>query len=375
MSRRGFARVLGVGAAGVLLRPVLVPSLAAGDAPPQPRRGPVRLSANENPYGPSPAVAAAIAEAAGRVARYPDAEAEALQEEVARLHGVAAEQVLLGNGSSQLLRLAAAAAVGEGARVVMADPTFEALGRYARAEGGVVVTAPLTAELAHDLAAMRATLAADGGAALVYLCNPNNPTGTATSPAAVAEFVRAVPGEVMMLIDEAYHHYADGGAGYASALPLVAAHPNVIVARTFSKIHGLAGLRCGYAIGQAPAIERLRAQQPWDSVNVLAAVAARAALADAEHVARSRHGNDQVRAWTAERLAAAGYRVVPSLANFFMVDLRRDVGPVIAALRAQGVHVGRRFPALPNHLRVTVGTGEEMAVFLDALRRVDAVAA
>ncbi len=371
MSRRGFARALGVGAAGVLLRPVLVPALA-DERRPQLHRGPVRLSANENPYGPSPAVAAAIAEAVGRAARYPDDEAEALQAEVARLHGVAAEQVLLGNGSGQILRLAAAAAVGAGARVVTAEPTFEALGRYARADGGVVATVPLTAELRHDLAAMRN---ASSDAAIVYLCNPNNPTGTATPPAAVEEFVRAVPGEALVLIDEAYHHYAEGSAGYASALPLVPAHPNLVVARTFSKIYGLAGLRCGYAVGEAAAIERLRAQQPWDSVNLMAAVAARAALGDGAYVARSRKLNDEVRAWTAERLAAAGYRVVPSVTNFFMVDLRRDAGPVIAALRARDVHVGRRFPALPDHLRVTVGREEEMAVFVDALRGLDAQAA
>jgi histidinol-phosphate aminotransferase len=423
LSRRSFARALGIGAAGALLRPVLVPSLAetapAATAQPDARR-PVRLSANENPYGAPPAVAAALAGAVGRVALYPDEEADALQAEIARLHGVTAEQVVLGNGSSQVLRLAAAAAAGSG-RLVMAEPTFEALARYARAEGAEVVTVPLTAvTLRHDLPAMRAALGAHragratesaprlsrhgakafalgahragratesaprlirhgakafaplAGAALVYLCNPNNPTGTATPPEAVAAFVAAVPRGVLVLVDEAYHHYAEGSPGYASALPLVASHPHLVVARTFSKIYGLAGLRCGYAVGQPEAIARLRAQQPWDSLNLMALVAARAALADAGHVAGCRRRNAEVRAWAARELAAAGYEVVPSTTNFFMADLRRDVGPVIAALRAQGVEVGRRFAALPNHLRVTVGTAEEMEVFVAALRRVAA---
>ncbi len=367
LSRRSFARALGLGAAGALLRPVLVPSLAAIEpaAPAHPRR-PVRLSANENPYGPPAAVAAALAEAAGRVAFYPDEEADALQAEIARLHGVAAEQVVVGNGSSQILRLAAAAA-GRGGRLMMAEPTFEALARYVRAEGGEVATVPLIpVALRHDLEEMRTALA---GATLVYLCNPNNPTGTTTPPEAIAAFVAAVPRGILVLVDEAYHHYAEESPGYASALPLVGAHPNLVVARTFSKVYGMAGLRCGYAVGQPETIARLRAQQPWDSSNLMALVAARAALADGEHVARSRRRNAEVRSWTARELAAAGFEVVPSTTNFFMVDLRRDVGPAIAALRAGGIEVGRRFAAMPNHLRVTVGTAEEMAVFVAAFRR------
>lgn len=371
LSRRGFARALGIGAAGALLRPALLPALAvegpAEAAAAAPAGRPVRLSANENPYGPSPAVTAAMAAAVGRAALYPDDEAESLQAEIARLHGVAVDQVVLGNGSSQILRLAAAATLGPGKRVVMADPTFEALGLYARAEGAEVVRVPLAAELGHDLPAMRAALS---GAALLYVCNPNNPTGTVTPPAALADLLRATPAHVLALVDEAYHHYADGRPGYASALPLVAAHPNLVVARTFSKVYALAGLRCGYAVGQPQAIARLAAQQPWDSVNLMAAVAARAALGDAAHVADSRRRNDEVRAWVAEELAGAGYRAVPSHTNFFMVDLRRDVGPVVAALRGEGVRVGRRFAALPSHLRVTVGTAEEMRLFLAALRRV-----
>jgi histidinol-phosphate aminotransferase len=212
--------------------------------------------------------------------------------------------------------------------------------------------------------------AAAAGAALVYLCNPNNPTGTATPPEAVATFLAGVPRQVLVLVDEAYHHYAEGTAGYASVLPLVSAHPNLLVARTFSKIYGMAGLRCGYAVGQPETIARLRAQQPWDSVNLMAAAAARAALADGDHVARCRRRNAEVRAAAARALADAGLRVVPSLTNFFMVDLRRDVAPVIAALREAGVAVGRRFAALPTHLRVSVGTAEEMEVFAGALRRV-----
>jgi histidinol-phosphate aminotransferase len=258
------------------------------------------------------------------------------------------------------------ACTGAGRSLVMADPTFEALARYVDVTGGPVVKVPLTSDYRHDLKAM---LTPSTGAGLVYVCNPNNPTATVTPAAELSAFLAAVPPTTTVLVDEAYHHYVTGG-GYESVMGQVPQRPNLLVARTFSKIYGMAGLRCGYAVGQAELIARLRRQQAWDNMNVAVLAAAAAALADPDHVDDARQRNAKVRQEACDALAARGFRVVPSQANFFMVDLGQPVKPVIAGLRAQGVEVGRLFPALPTHLRVTVGKREEMQAFLAALAHV-----
>ncbi|HET6347064.1 MAG TPA: aminotransferase class I/II-fold pyridoxal phosphate-dependent enzyme, partial [Myxococcota bacterium] len=279
-------------------------------------------------------------------------------------HGVDAGQLLLGNGSSEILKICAAAFTGPGRPVVMAFPTFEAIARYARAAGGEVIQVPLTTDFRHDAARM---LEAARSAGLVYICNPNNPTGSVTPD--LRGFLARVPAGTAVLVDEAYHHYAEGieGNGYASVAPLLAEHPHLIVARTFSKIFGMAGLRLGYALARPEMIDRLRFHQAWDTLNGQALAAAHAALGDSTHLERSRRLNRETRAWVTGELTARGFPVIPSETNFLMTDLRRDVGPVLEALRQRQVHVGRRFPALPTHLRVTVGTRPQMERFLSAL--------
>jgi len=367
LSRRGLAKLFGAGVAYAALAPAARPSLHLLRAP-APAGGPIRLSANENPYGPSPRAFEAMREAFAVSCRYPDELARELAADLARLHGVAREQVLLGDGSSEILKLAAAACSGPGRRAVVADPTFEALGHYARAGGAEVVGVPLTADFRHDLPKMRA---AARGAGVVYLCNPNNPTGSLTPPGEIREFLAALPADVVVVVDEAYHHYADQG-GYESVLPQVAERPNLLVARTFSKVYGMAGLRCGYGVGQPALIARLHAQQAWDTMNVMALVAARASLGDSAHIEESRTKNAALRRETSAALAAMGHKVIPSSTNFVMADLGREAKPVIAGLRERGVEVGRFFPALPHHLRVTIGTREEMQGFLEALRALEA---
>ena len=347
-SRRHFAQLLGAGAA-VAAFPTLVTRAANG--------APVLLNSNENSNGPSPAALRALREASADVFRYPDDAESALIEAVAAHHGVSTDEVVLGNGSSDILRLAAFAFPG---RLVTADPTFEALWRHYR--GSDVVKVPLDGSYAHDLAKMRA---AAGDAALVYVCNPNNPTATITPKASLRAFLDAVPAGVTVLVDEAYHHYAQSG-DYESVMPLVKSKPNLIVARTFSKVYAMAGLRLGYAIAQKPLIAKLAAQQAFNAINLLAAVAGRASLLDTEHVVVSRKRNAETRAWVAGELQRAGYRILPSEANFVMIDLGTEVRPVIQAFRERGVHVGRVFPALPKHLRVTIGTMEEMKRFVEA---------
>ncbi|MGZ7041599.1 MAG: pyridoxal phosphate-dependent aminotransferase, partial [Thermoanaerobaculia bacterium] len=197
----------------------------------------------------------------------------------------------------------------------------------------------------------------------------NNPTATITPKGALRTLISSVPANTIVLVDEAYHHYATASE-YESVIPLVSAHPNLVVSRTFSKIYGMAGLRCGYAVGQKATIEKMRRHQAWDSMNIVALAAGRASLADKDHVARGRQRNSDTRGWVFQQLDRLGYTHLPSETNFMMIDLRTDVVPVIRALRERNVHVGRLFPALPHFLRVTVGTPEQMQRFVEAFRKV-----
>lgn len=351
LSRRDFARMFGVGVATAGLRP-----LSAAQPARQNVSGPVRLSANENPYGPSPGALAAMQQATSLAWRYPDEATEALITDLAKLHGMPAACFLLGDGSSEILKLAATAFTSPERKLVLAEPSFEAIAVYARARGAEVFSVPLDANFAHDLPKM----AADS-AGLIYVCNPNNPTGSITPRTALRAFLDAT--RTVVLVDEAYHHYADSPE-YESVVALAASHPNLIVARTFSKIYGMAGVRLGYAIAQPEAIKKLAAQAAWDSVNVFALAAGRASLRDAEWVAIGRRRNAAGRSQLVSGLSRLGYSIIPSHTNFVMFDTRREVKPLIAALHDRGVDVGRLFPALPRHLRVTVGTPEQIRRFL-----------
>ncbi|MBV8200943.1 MAG: histidinol-phosphate transaminase [Acidobacteria bacterium] len=326
----------------------------------------MRLSSNENPYGPSPAAFDAMREAFGLAWRYPDEHVDALVEDLAKLHGVDAAQVLLGAGSSEILLVAAVAFTAPGRPAVAALPTFESLPRHAKRHGAEALAVPLTADFRHDLPKM---LAAAPDPGLLYVCNPNNPTATITPKAELRALLAKVPERTVVLVDEAYFHFVDD-PDFESVVPLVASHPNLVVTRTFSKIYGMAGLRCGYAVAQPAVIARLRDHQAFDSVNVLALAAARASLRDQEQVSRGRRLNREVRAAVCAELDHLGFATLPSAANFMMIDLRRPVRPVIQALRQRGVEVGREFPALPHHLRVTIGTAEQMQAFLAAFGQV-----
>ncbi len=342
--------------AAATLRPLLALTPAAA----KPAHGIVRLSANENPYGPSPAALRAMREALALAWRYPDETVEGLLADLASLHGAPKDWFVVGDGSSEILKLAASAFTGAGRKLVMAEPSFEAIGKHAQVSGAEVVSVPLDAAYAHDLERMTVP-----GAGLVYLCNPNNPTGSVTPKAKVRAFLEALPASTAVLVDEAYHHYADGPE-YESVIPLVKAHPNLVVARTFSKIYGMAGLRLGYAVAQPETAKKLRAHAAWDSVNAVAVAAGRASLKDAAYVTEGRRRNGATKAQLVRELGRIGYEVIPSQTNFIMIETRKEVKPLIAALADRGVQVGRLFPALPRHLRVTIGTPAQMKRFLDA---------
>ena len=359
LSRRSFTQLLTAAAAAAAVPAHVV----AREALPLTL---VRLSANENPFGPSPAALASMRDAFPLACRYPDDEAEALVAEIARLHGVPASQILIGAGSGEILRVAALAFTSPRRHLVTADPTFEALGQHARSVGAEVRAIPLDARYAHDAARMRE---AARGAGLVYICNPNNPTATITPDKDVRELIAGAAPDTMVMVDEAYHHYVTSPQ-YKSVADLGARQPNVIALRTFSKIYGMAGMRCGYAVASADAVSRMRVHQMWDTVNVLAAVAARTSLADQRHVAEHRKLNGETRAWVVRQMNALGHDVLPSEANFVMIDVGREIRPLIQAMRGRNVHVGRVFPAMPKHLRVTIGKAEEMRRFVDAFKQV-----
>jgi histidinol-phosphate aminotransferase len=366
LSRRGFTQLLGAGAAVAALRPALALSATARRSFSTTTAGaPVRLSSNENPYGPSPAALRAMTDAFGLAWRYPDEHADALGAALAEMHGVAPEHILLGNGSGEILKVAAAALTGPGRGLVVAEPTFEAIARHAAINGAQVSKIPLTADYRHDLAKMLAVK--DVG--LIYICNPNNPTASLTPKTELRAFIAQTPPQTIVLVDEAYHHYAESN-DYESMIPLVASHPNLIVARTFSKIYGMAGLRCGYCVAHPEVSARLRAQQTWDSMNIMALTAALASLQDTQHVADGRRMNSAVKQQVCTELERMRLSYIPSAANFLMVDLRRDVRPFIKAMGERHVEVGRFFPALPTHMRVTIGTQEQMQTFLAALHQV-----
>ena len=375
-SRRGFVRLLAVGS--VFAPAALARGMEArfdperlrplpGGAPPL-----VRLDSNENPRGPSRAALGAIGDATALAHRYPDDAAAELRALVARQHGVTAEEICLGCGSTDVLRAAVQAYTSPSRALVTALPTYEAAAAEAKRVGAAVREVAVGGDLRLDLDAMRRAAA---GAGLVYLCNPNNPTSTVHGRAAVQEFVGGVlrdsPG-CAIVIDEAYHEYV-ADPSYATAIPLALSHPGVIVARTFSKVHGLAGLRVGYGVGHARTVA---AVAPWTldiGVNGLGAAAGLASLGGkgaAAHLATEQRLNADAREMAMRFFTDAGYTPADSQANFVMVDLRRDVRAFRQACREQGVSIGRLFPPLLTHARVSIGTKDEMRQAIDVFRRV-----
>lgn len=366
VSRRHFLSALGLGGAGLLTAPSLVARGREGGPAPWidastfgTQTGRIRLDSNENPNGPSRRAIEALQAMLGEANRYPDDHEEALAQAIAREHGIARDQVVLGCGSGETLRQCVQVFTSPRAGLVTASPSFELPGDFATLLGHPVTRVPVTARLALDLDAMAARSA---GAGLVFFCNPNNPTATVHPDAAVRGFIsqvhRTAP-TATILVDEAYHEYVDDPA-YRSAIPIALEDPQVVVSRTFSKVHGMAGLRVGYAIAHRDTAKRLEAFRLGSGVNALAAAAAMASVGDRAHIAEEQRRNREARAFTRAFFEQAGYTVGPSDTNFLMIDLRRDPQPVRAACAASGVAVGRPFPPLTNWLRVSIGTREEM---------------
>ncbi len=323
--------------------------------------GPIRLNSNENAYGPSGKAVAALREASQSVNRYPYSQYDALVEQIAQHHGVKREQVLLGCGSTDILRMAAAAFLRPGKRLIQANPTFGAMEHYAQATGAEVVSLRLTPEFGHDLEAMSQRL--DENTTLVYICNPNNPTGTLTPRADLELFIEKLPANTQILIDEAYHHYARESALYRSFIDRPVDNERVIVTRTFSQVYGLAGLRLGYAVGSPKALQLVRQYATEQSVNGVVALTAMAALEDTDglHDAVKRNADDRQEFRNAAMVRMI--KPIDSHANFVMMDTHHPAQEVIEHFEKNQVLIGPHFPAMDTHIRVSLGTRPEMRRF------------
>lgn len=333
----------------------------------------VKLASNENPLGPSPDVQAAISALGGEVARYPDANGFELKRALAARHGVGAECITLGNGSNDVLVLLAECFLTPGRAAVYSRYAFavyplavQATGASHRIADALPADAPQP--LGHDLTAMAACV--DPATRLVFIANPNNPTGTWLEAGALEGFIADLPSDVVVVIDEAYSEYVDAPA-YPDASRWLARYPNLVVTRTFSKAFGLAGLRLGYALSSPDIADLLnRIRQPFNT-SVVAQTAALAALGDKAHLARAVALNASERARVGAACAALGLGVVPSVGNFLLVDLGREAMPLFEALLREGVivrPVGNY--GLPRHLRISIGLPAENDRLLAALGRV-----
>jgi len=327
----------------------------------------VKLASNENPLGVSPKVAEAINAAVPELTRYPDGSGFSLKSALSVKFGVQAEQITLGNGSSEILELAMRTFVGPDHEVIFSQHAFALYPILSQAVGAKVREIPAK-NYGHDLAAMAA--AVNGKTRLVFIANPNNPTGTLLSVQDVERFIAGLPSTVICVLDEAYYEFVlPTLRSDTLAWPL--RYPNLIVTRTFSKAYGLAGLRIGYGISSLEVADLLnRVRQPFNS-NLLALVAAEAALADDDYLARSVDCNNQGMLQLIAAFENLGLTWIPSSGNFVAVDLKRDAGPVYQALLGKGVIVRPIANyQMPNHLRISIGTERENQVFISALGEV-----
>jgi len=263
--------------------------------------------------------------------------------------------------------MADSAYLGPGRKVIAAEPTFEAVLAYAAVMHAEPVKVAQTADFRHDLAKMAS--ACDERTGLVYVCNPNNPTGTIVSGDELEAFLSRVPSTATVLVDEAYHHFVEDGR-YRTAVDMLPRHPNLVVARTFSKIYGLAGMRLGYAVASPAAASALNAFASWDNVNAAVLSAGIANLGESGLVVQRRKALNDTRRWLCAELERDGRRYIPSHANFVMIDVHGDVAPVIRAFGERNIEVGRRFPSMPNWLRISIGRPEEMKAFVAGLRAI-----
>lgn len=379
ITRRGFVGTIGLGAAAGLLSKAVVTSrsaeAAAPGVTPEERvydNGIMQLNQNESARGPGPKTMEAlhnhITKRVGRA--YPPDHVNELQEAIASSYGLETNNVMLGTGSTPLLQAAVRAFCSADRALVTAGPTYATSDQTADEIGVPVKRITVDASMSLDLEAMAV---ASRGAGLVYVCNPNNPTGTVHSYAAIEAFVRRVLSEtpdIHIHIDEAYINYADP-AVMQTALPLVKELPNVFITRSFSKAHGMAGLRVGYALAHAEKLLAMRAVWNMGDINMLAAIAALTAFKDTDHLEWERKENTEIRDYTVGAFREMGYEVADSHVNHIFVNVRQPAAQFRAACLEHKISVGRDFPPFENtHTRISLGSREEMETAVAVFRKV-----
>jgi histidinol-phosphate aminotransferase len=363
-SRRTFLQMSATASAAMAMRFVTEPMLAAAaqrehDFHPNG----IMINANENPLGPCDAARSAISSMAPQGGRYSDWLTDELAKTFAEAEGLNPKWLHVFPGSSGPLHCSVLAFNSPTKSYVTADPGYEAGMHAAEIAGARVVKVPLTKTYAHDTKAM-ATAAADAG--LIYVCTPNNPTGTLTPHSDIEALLAAKPKGAVVLVDEAYIHFSNA----PSVLDLVKAGQDVIVLRTFSKIYGMAGIRCGFAIARPDLLARIANHAGYSAMPITAVAAATASLKDPQLVAERRRINTAIRQNTFEWLNRQGYSYVASESNCFMLDTKRPAKEVIEAMATRNVYIGRIWPVWPTYTRITIGTQTEMEAFQAAYQKV-----
>ena len=329
----------------------------------------VKLASNENPLGCSPHVTLAITEQLGELARYPDGNGYYLKQALADVNDVSVEQITLGNGSSDLLYILASSFAGSDDAIIYSQYAFIIYPMLAKMQGATGIEVPAS-RFGHDLKAMSQAVADNPNTKMVFIANPNNPTGTQLAHEELRAFVASVPSSVLVVLDEAYIEYSPESNNRS----LLDEFDNVIIVRTFSKAYGLAGLRVGYALSSVPVADLLnRIRQPF---NVSRVALAAAALADQDFIEKSRLNNQEQMRWLEKQFDALGLGFIKSHANFIMVEIEVEMEDITAAsihqaLLEQGVIVRPlESYGLPNWLRITVGVAEDNMRLIDTLRSI-----
>jgi histidinol-phosphate aminotransferase len=362
-SRRSFFQ-LSAAASAVAAFPVFTESMLAAAAAHRPyTKDAVLIDSNENPLGPTQAARDAISAIIPQGGRYCDSLTDDLIHTFAQIEGLNPDYIHAFPGSSNPLNYAVRAFTSPQKSYVTADPGYEA-GMHAAADvQAPIVKVPLTKDYTHDVKAM---LAPGTDAGLFYVCTPNNPTGTLTSHSDIEFLLEKKRNGSVVMVDEAYIHFSNA----PSVLDLVKAGKDLIVLRTFSKIYGMAGLRCGFAMARPDLLEKMMRSGSWNFMPITAVVAATTSLKDADLIPERRRINSSIRQETFQWLDRNGYSYIPSESNCFLLDTKRPGKQVIDAMAAQNIFVGRIWPVMPTHVRITVGTRDEMNRFQAAFQKV-----
>jgi histidinol-phosphate aminotransferase len=322
---------------------------------------PIVLCWNENPYGPSPAARVIISGTISNACRYPEEDITQLIALLASKEGVSTDHIVVGSGSGELLCALGLLHGRGGGEIIAAEPTYEELTNYARHAGAELKFVPVDQELNHDLTAMRAAVSDKTRA--IYVCNPNNPTGTAISADSIRSFVASLPDSVTTIVDEAYLDFAD----VRTVADLASAGKRVVILRTFSKIHGMAGVRCGYAIARPDIASEIAAVR-MSSPNIFAMRAARASLGDEGFLTDTRRRIVASRTRITEELGNLGLRYARPQTNFVFFDTGAPLEQFSQFMKARNILVGRLFAPYSNWCRITIGTEPEVAAFIQGLR-------